>query len=387
MFLGVATGSSLPPSNDLGGASFVLDFLRGPLDPSLTFTRSTAGWRVNENGIHETIGANTARFDCDPGTHERLGLLMEPVRTNSLLYARDLTQIAWVKTNMSIALDAIGIDAVSNSASTATATAGNATILQSLVLAAASRSYSVYVRRKTGVGSVEITRNGGTSWTDVTSSVRTNSWTRVSIKNTSVLNPVCGFRLGTNGDAIYVDMNQDEDEEDVTSPISTTTIAVTRDHDYMAVKPADFAAAKFNPLEGTVVLVFATANGNAGGDYFMYCENEDSPNSLGIYKNVGDNLIQWTNTNSVLQEALGAGGTLSSIVTHKVAARWKKDFFGFSIDGGAVLTDISGTMSENVNSLVFGGGFVSGANTFAWLKKLTYFPSALNNAALQTLSA
>lgn len=123
-----------------------------------------------------------------------------------------------------------GIDNAANSASTLTAGAADATILQTLTLAAAARSFSAYVKRRTGSGSVYITRDGGTNWTDITSSLGA-SWTRVKIENTSVLNPSVGFKIATSGDAIDVDCVQDEAGASISSPIITTTAAVTRNAD------------------------------------------------------------------------------------------------------------------------------------------------------------
>lgn len=123
-----------------------------------------------------------------------------------------------------------GIDNAANSASTLTAGAADATILQTLTMAAAARSFSAYVKRRTGTGNVYITRDGGTNWTDITASVGA-SWTRVKIENTSVLNPVCGFKIATSGDAIDVDVCQDEAGAEAWSPIVTTTAAVTRNAD------------------------------------------------------------------------------------------------------------------------------------------------------------
>ena len=159
-----------------------------------------------------------------------LGNHVEGARTNSLLYSRDLTDAAWVKTNVTAVKTATGIDNAANSASTLTASAADATILQTLSLAAAARSFSAYVKRRTGSGSVYITRDGGTNWKDITSSLGA-SWTRVKIENTAVLNPSVGFKIATSGDAIDVDVCQDEAGAFINSQIITTTAAVTRNAD------------------------------------------------------------------------------------------------------------------------------------------------------------
>ena len=57
----------------------------------ITFTRTTVGTYVDENGVIQTADINEPRFDYDPETGESLGLLIEESRTNSLPYSNTLT--------------------------------------------------------------------------------------------------------------------------------------------------------------------------------------------------------------------------------------------------------------------------------------------------------
>jgi len=52
------------------------------LDPVVTFSRTTSGTQINRNGFIESVPADTARFDHDPVTLEPRGLLVEEGRTN-----------------------------------------------------------------------------------------------------------------------------------------------------------------------------------------------------------------------------------------------------------------------------------------------------------------
>jgi hypothetical protein len=58
--------------------------LTASLDNRVTFTRASGGTRVNEQGLIETVAADTPRFDHDPVTGESLGLLIEGARTNTV---------------------------------------------------------------------------------------------------------------------------------------------------------------------------------------------------------------------------------------------------------------------------------------------------------------
>jgi hypothetical protein len=186
---------------------------------SITIPSGTDANRLVFNGtVWETVASGAARICPD-------GLYMEGQHTNNILYCRDFTNAAWTKTNVTAAKDATGIDGAANSASSLTASANNGTCLQSVTIASAKFYTSFRVRRKTGTGTVEITDDGGSNYTDITSSINSSTYTRVSINRTQA-NPSIGFRLGTSGDAIEVDFAC-LGEDDPYAPIETTSSATT----------------------------------------------------------------------------------------------------------------------------------------------------------------
>jgi len=137
---------------------------------------------------------------------------------------------------------ATGLDGIANTATTLTATAADAIILQPITLASAARCASAYVKRRTGTGTISFTQDG-TNWTDITSQINSSTWSRVQITST-LANPSTGFKISTSGDAIDVDCAQNEAGAVATSPIITTTAAVTRNADsltYQTASNIDFA--------------------------------------------------------------------------------------------------------------------------------------------------
>jgi hypothetical protein len=172
------------------------------------------------------------RLVYDPTSLVRLGFLHEPARTNACLYCRDLTNAAYVKTTATAAKDQTGIDGVANSASSLTATAPAATVLQTIVLASSTRQQSAWVKRITGSGVVNMTTDG-TTWTAI---AVTAGWTRVTIPaQVAVVNPVLGFQIMTSGDAIAVDFVQNEGGTGAFSEIFTTSAAATRAADFASL--------------------------------------------------------------------------------------------------------------------------------------------------------
>src|SRR5690349_9593952 len=231
-----------------GGAVPVLsmDFTVSPLLPGfLSFNRGSNGTYFNSSGVLQTAANDTARFDYDPVPLSLRGLLMEDASTNYALWCRDLTNAAWTKTSMTTAKTATGIDGTANSATTLTASAGNATVLQAITRASATRITGAYIKRRTGSGTINMTQDGGTTWTVVTA---TAAWTRVSIPSATVTNPSIGFRIVTSADAIDVDYIQHEELPYLTSAMLTTSASFARSQDYDTFPASAFPS---NILAGT----------------------------------------------------------------------------------------------------------------------------------------
>lgn len=155
------------------------------------------------------------------------GQVIEDAATKRALWNRDLRDVAWAKTNVTVAKDTTGAKGDANSASTLTATAGNGTILQTVTIGAANYAFAPYVKRKTGTGTVEVTIDNGGTWTDITTDINSNYWVRV-LSTKSAANPIFGFRIVTDTDEIEVDFCDMEAGTHGTSPQETGAGTVTR---------------------------------------------------------------------------------------------------------------------------------------------------------------
>jgi hypothetical protein len=65
-----------------------------------TVTRATTATRTNASGLIESVPINEPRFDYSLGSCPNI--LLEPQRTNFVLYSADLSQSVWNKTNYSL---------------------------------------------------------------------------------------------------------------------------------------------------------------------------------------------------------------------------------------------------------------------------------------------
>ena len=107
-----------------------------PTEQAFACSRSGSAYRFNSSGVLVAAVADTIRHDHDVNGSP-LGWLSEATRTNYQLHCRDWTDVAYSATNITPAKDATGLDGVTNSASTLTATGAAGTITQTITLGSA----------------------------------------------------------------------------------------------------------------------------------------------------------------------------------------------------------------------------------------------------------
>ncbi len=245
-----------------------------------------------------------------------LGFRREASAINNLLHSRDLSTAAWsTKTNSTAAKTAIGLDGIANTATTLTATASDAIILQPITLASAARCASAYVKRRTGSGTISFTQDGGSTWTDITAQINSSTWSRVQITST-LANPSVGFKISTSGDAIDVDCVQNEAGAVATSPIVTTTAAVTRNADSLTYQ----TASNWSDTAGTAYIEAQPWQWSSGG-----LLGSATNGLLESASNSGATAYDGTNT------ANGPTGTPSG--RKKMALRWTGATMDVSVGG------------------------------------------------------
>ena len=152
-------------------------------------------------------------------------LLLEPAATNRCDYSEAFDNAAWTKSNCTITANSIASPAGATTADTLTATAANASCLDSITLASSTVRFSVYLKRKTGTGNIDLTVDGGSTWT---TKAITSEWARYDITQAAVTNPNVGIRIVTSGDEVYAWGAQLTQQSAITSYIPASGSAVTR---------------------------------------------------------------------------------------------------------------------------------------------------------------
>lgn len=233
----------------------------GPLSSFTTETRSTVANMDDLSGLWAPFKANAAR-------RSNKGLRAETARTNVCLWNRDQTRAVWTKTNVTAAKDQVGIDGGVNAASSLTATSAGGTSLQSIANASSARVQSAFVRRIAGSGPIDMTMDGGATWTAIPV---TSTWTQVKIPAQTLADPAVGFRIAASGDAIAVDAVQNENDNTgdyATAPIFTTSNPAERDIDLLKIASPSTFADVFQQPQLTVVLEFMRFTVAVGGNLF-----------------------------------------------------------------------------------------------------------------------
>jgi hypothetical protein len=226
-----------PPDWVMPGATIDMWFAKslyfGAAPANLGVLRDSPGYADDGRGGWAHFGNGVARITAR-------GLLVEDGCTNMVLWCRDLTNAVWTTTGITALKTQAGFDGTPAAATSLVATTPNATILQRIADdASVQRQQSAFVKRLSGSGPIEMTMDGGTTWTNVRVG---NIWTRVSIPAQTLANPTIGLRLANRGDSIAVDCVQNEKLTGVraglsavSSPIPTTAASADRAADIVAL--------------------------------------------------------------------------------------------------------------------------------------------------------
>jgi hypothetical protein len=370
------------PSLDLPFADYksLTDLVSGR--DLITFTRAYESIFTGPDGLLKTAGNGVPVFDHDPITRACLGLRSEDQRINRLLHNRDLTQAAWVATNITPAKDQIGADGVSNSASSITSTAGNGTVLQTITSASAARATSAYVKRITGSGAIEMTQNGGTNWTAVTV---TGDWTRVQIPTATVTNPVVGFRIVASGDAIAVDYSQCEDGSSITSPIATGAATATRSADLASITGSNFSS-WYRQDEGTLYAEARTRSTSTANATIVQVDSNGSAEIFDLFHQTDEQSAVRLRLSNANIFAYGFGALVDD-VPYKVVGAYRTLDSAASANGLAAVGSAASFATPSTFSVMrIGVNQVGGAFANGTIRRLTYFPRRLPNYLLQELT-
>jgi len=271
-------------------ASLNADYSAGSATATYAVTRSasTPATYFNSSGVMITETTTAPRYTKGfydaLGWHLGGGLLIEQAATNLVPDSADMSAASWTVTNATVTANTTTSPDSGVNADTLTATAANGTML--LTSAVSSKTFSVFIKRKTGTGNIQITSNSGTAWTTVT--LPESGWGYfVSPQETST-SQTCGVRIVTSGDEVYVWGAQFETTGDYsTTYIPTSGGSVTRNKETIKyantsnrTKASESIFLKIKPLVGSTNIL--------NSKHFIASETKnrliDGPQNTGVFR-------------------------------------------------------------------------------------------------------
>lgn len=348
---------------------------------SMTFARATVAWCQLSNGFWKQVASGVPRSHyLTSGRY--VGYLSEGAGTNGTRHSRDFTNVLWVKTDLTAAKDATGIDNVASSCSTLTATAANGTALQAIVSGAVNRTFSIFIKRKTGTGTISLTLDGGATWTDVTAQINALTFTRVKVTQ-NLANPSFGVKISTMGDEIYVDIAQEEQTGYMTSPIPSTASAGVRNADTLSCPLTGW----YNALEGGLVVEYTPLIDFTGAGRVLATVNDGTANEriqIGI-ASTALTAAMFVTDGGVTQASPTAGPAIAVESRAKMAGYYKLNDVGIVLNAGTISADLTATMpTPNIFRV---GGLTATTNpSLDGISEIKYFDQRLPDSVWQYLT-
>jgi hypothetical protein len=320
-------------------------------DTTMRFTvsRNTTATRVTSSGLIESVASGVPRIDW-------LGqscpaLLVEASGQNQALWSRDLSVSGtWAASGITAVRNAVGADGTASGATTLTSTAASATITQNISHASQSRIFSAYMRRVSGTGEIQLTTNGGTNWQTVT---LTTAFAPVNSGAQTVASGQVGIRMIASGDVIEVDFTQAEIGPVPTSPITTTTAAVSRAADVISASGA-LVSGLIGQTEGTIYAEVDVRSFAASAARRIVNIRVDGNNLLSLEMSIAGNSFDFVATSG----GVGVTATASGITTgiYKIAVGYNSAASGTVLYVNGVLRDTKTIAIPNLSAAVFGLG-------------------------------
>lgn len=359
----------------------------------VTFTRSSSATYINSSGLLVVAGSNVARFDYDQtnvGTPK--GLLIEGSATNLICHSETFASSGgsnnWTTSSATLSSLIFEDPKGTYTAPSLFASASNGTLLNNAGLSSAQRTFSIWLKRVSGTGNVQLTLDNST-WTTVTI---TPYWARYQITATSTGH--VGIRLQTSGDGVHIFGAQLETGSGASSYIVTGTSTANRALDSCYIAGTNFTS-WFSTGAGTVV---AHSDNVCTVGQNTLCNFSDSTTAnqirMGDGTGGGSNELLLTVVGGSNQGIVDSSFNPVLNTAYKAAYAWDTNNFAICVNGGSVATDTGGTLAGAgvITSVTIGGDFYqnSGPNSVnmknGHIRSWKYYPTRLSNAQLQALT-
>ncbi len=349
-------------------------------DGQLTFTRASTATRVNASGLIETVSSGVPRLDYTNSSCPKI--LLEPQRTNLLLYSEQFDNAYWQKDPSAsvVANYAISPDGTQNADQLNFAAAGNAVYRAGFSLSGAHR-FTVYLKGEgANIGKqIYLEIGGGVS----INATLTGEWQRFTAVADNSSSVAIKQLNSTQANSVLAWGAQLELGAYATSYIPTTSAAVTRLKDN-CIKTG--ASSLIGQTEGTVFVEFKMNGQSLNED--IYSNNKNLTGSISIQLGTNGQLQGYICFNGGFNSLLSSTGAIQIGQTYKIALAYKSGNSALYINGTQVATNSTAfafTTTLDEIDIANNAVFFAHLNNKE-LKQVLQFKTRLTNAQLAELT-
>jgi hypothetical protein len=371
----------------------------------LDVTRATTATRVNSLGLIESVANNVPRLDYTNGSCP--SLLVEPQRTNNILYSEQFDNATWFSLNVTVtANNAISPDGTQN-ADKIDYTNNNNYLIGTASPNTQNTAYTISCYAKKGTTDIFVFREAfyfgstakfnltnGTIVTDSTGTAKItsvgNGWYRCSITQaytSGQTNMQWSYDSYFNTGNLYLWGAQIEAGAYTTSYIPTTTASVTRNADVISKTGI---TSLIGQTEGTIFVeeVYDASIANNGGldDTLVSLTDGTSSNLISIFHyglGIG-NVLFFIRLSGATQVAISTSTPTSG--TYKIALAYKNNDVVAYINGVQIGTDTSATIPATSAITLVDPITTNAATKTVKRKNVSVWKTRLTNAELATLT-
>jgi hypothetical protein len=405
----------VPPSLDL-------NFLGGTMPGSVTFTRASAAWAYNSSGVLTSYATNTPRFDYDPVTLAAKGLLLEEARTNSVRNSSGGGSVAgtsgtlptnWNQPSLTTGITRTVVGSGTSNGLpyvdiqySGTASGSTDTVIfyesSSNIAAAnlATWTSSTFIALVGGSLSGVTAKQGlryraaagvsiGTQvfeTTFVPTATLTRYATSATGSDATIAFVVPSLTLTLAPGAIDVTLRHSVPQAELgafaTSPVLTTTVAVTRAADACTITTL---TPWFSAAAGTLLVEVAVTGAKpAGNQIAAMLDDGTSSNRIGVFATNGAGLMAATVDVGGANQFASTNAAPVAGTVYKLAMAWTANDYRAARDGTLGTADVSGSI-PTVTQMRIGHRSTDQLN--GWVRRLRYYSSRLPNASLQVITS
>ena len=377
----------------------------------------------------QTAAINAPRFDYNPTTRESLGLLLEQASTNLALYSSDYTNAAWTKANCTItAAASISPDGSQNAQLMVLSASSSSKFIYPAALitfTAATYTFSVYVKSygqryvqlggnsiptiycnfdltngiagtPVGGSSTANIQDAGNGWyrCSLTYTAAAGSTTPLILATTSLTSGIAPSFAGNGFNGYLIWGAQVELAPSATSYIANTSIANARTVDSASMTGTNFTS-WYNYSGGTVYIEASAGSPAISASVSNPVPFEINDGTVNNFINVNyiptgvQNAVRLNNV-YIQQNTIALPATIAANTFYKTAFAYSTTGTGVSSVGQTASTTAISVSIPAVNQLNFtGAGRLTAASSAlnGRIKKFAYYPLALTNTQIQSLSA